>query len=40
MRVPFEPGLVDQRDAADEDLADVIRETVLRADGAEERIPA
>ena len=40
MRVPFEPGLVDQRDAADEDFADVVRETVLRADGAEEGVPA
>lgn len=34
MCVPLKPGLVDQSRAADGDLANVIRERVLGADGA------
>lgn len=37
---PFVPGLVADCYAADGYLADIVRETGFRADGAEERVPA
>ena len=40
MRIPFEPRTVDERNAADENLADIVGKTVLGADSAEERVPA
>ncbi len=40
MRVPFEPGFVYEGRATDCDLADVVCEGVLGADGAEEGVPA
>ena len=40
VRVPFEPGAVDQSRAADCYLADGVREGGARADGAEESVPA
>jgi hypothetical protein len=37
--VPFKPGAIYQRDAADADLSDVVGKGVLSPDGAQEGVP-
>jgi hypothetical protein len=40
VRVPFEPGLVDEGRPANGDLADVVWQRVFGSDGSQECVPA